>query len=71
MIRIGIAALAAILAGALSGCAHRSELALTQWGTACADYGLTAKECHAKYASYADYLAQHPGAGNGKDRAAP
>lgn len=51
-------AIATILAGALSRCAHQPESALTQWGTPCAEYGLSAKDCHAKYASYADYFAQ-------------
>lgn len=60
-------AIATILAGALSGCSRHSELALTQWGTPCADYGLSTKECHAKFAGYADYMAQpKPAAGQAK-----
>ncbi len=58
MHRIRIVASATILAVALCGCAHHPDLALTQWGTPCADYGLSAKECHAKFANYQDYLAQ-------------
>jgi hypothetical protein len=69
---IRIVALATLLTGALSGCAHRSELALTQWGTPCADYGLSAKACHAKFANYADYLAQaSSSSAAGKGRATP
>jgi hypothetical protein len=67
MLGLRIVASATILAGALGGCAHQSNLALTQWGTPCADYGLSAKACHAKFASYADYLAQQKA--NATDRA--
>jgi len=43
-----------------SGCTVRSDtaLALTQWGTPCGDYGLTAKQCHARFADYGQFLAQ-------------
>jgi hypothetical protein len=41
-----------------SGCAARSDTALTQWGTPCSDYGLTAKQCHARFANYSQFLAQ-------------
>ena len=58
MHRLQMVAIAAILVGALPGCATQPDLALTQWGTPCADYGLSAKACHAKYANYRDYLAR-------------
>jgi len=41
-----------------SGCTARSDTALTQWGTPCGDYGLTAKQCHARFANYGQFLAQ-------------
>jgi len=44
--------------GALSGCAPARSAALTEWGTPCGEYGLSPKECHAKFASYKDFLAQ-------------
>ena len=40
------------------GCAPTSGTALTQWGTPCSDYGLTAKQCHARFTDYAQFLAQ-------------
>jgi hypothetical protein len=53
-----IVAVALCLGVALSGCARDTEMALTEWGTPCKDYGLSPKECHAKFADYAHYLAQ-------------
>jgi len=41
-----------------SGCTTRSDTALTQWGTPCSDYGLTVKQCHARFANYSQFLAQ-------------
>jgi len=52
-----IIAIAEILSGALPGCAQERHPALTQWGTPCDEYGLSPKECHAKFANYADFLA--------------
>ena len=67
MFGIRMVAIATLLASALSGCAHHAESALTQWGTPCADYGLTAKECHARFAGFAEYMAQpKPVAGQAK-----
>jgi hypothetical protein len=48
----------ALIGVALCGCAHNSDLSLTQWGTSCRDYGLSPSQCQAKFANYADYLAQ-------------
>ena len=52
-----ILVIATILSGLLPGCAHERNPALTQWGTPCEEYGLSPKACHAKFASYADFLA--------------
>lgn len=54
--RSGILVLA--LAAMLTACAQQSDTSLTQWGTPCAQYGLSPKDCHAKFAGYADYMAQ-------------
>ena len=57
--RITISAM--LFAAALCGCAHESDTALTEWGTSCAAYGLSPKQCHAKFANYAEYMAHVDG----------
>jgi hypothetical protein len=59
MCKYRIGACAILISVALCGCARpMDEIALTQWGTACADYGLSPKECHAEFTSYRAYMAQ-------------
>jgi len=53
------AALALVMAAVLSACAyHPSYTALTQWGTPCAEYGVPPEDCPARFAGYAQYMAQ-------------
>ena len=66
MRKIHAVAIAAILAAGQSGCTAKPEPGLTQWGTPCGDYGLTAKQCHARFTDYGQFLAQ-----SGQGAAAP
>jgi hypothetical protein len=41
-----------------SGCAAKPGTSLTQWGTPCSDYGLTDRQCHARFTGDGQFLAQ-------------